>query len=72
MTDLVTATAMTRKVQNAVRRKTSATPTLIFDVTSAVHRAFAFLAGAQLDVITPLGAGPLTAEQVTEARNLSN
>ncbi|MDX1616992.1 MAG: methyltransferase [Candidatus Promineifilaceae bacterium] len=45
-------------------------PTLIFDITSAVHPAFAFLAGTQLDVFTPLGAGPLTAEQIADSLNL--
>jgi SAM-dependent methyltransferase len=39
-------------------------PTLIFEITSSVHPAFAFLAGAQLDLFSPLGQGPLTTEQL--------
>lgn len=42
-------------------------PTLVFEITSAVHPAFAFLAGAQLDVFSPLREGPLTAEQLADA-----
>lgn len=41
-------------------------PTLIFQVTSAVHPAFAFLAGAQLDLFSPLKEGPLTVEQLAD------
>ncbi len=42
-------------------------PTTIFKLTSVVHPAFAFLAGCQLDVFSPLKEGPLTAEQIADA-----
>lgn len=42
-------------------------PTTIFNLTSAVHPAFAFLAGCQLDVFSPLSAGPLTAEEIADS-----
>jgi SAM-dependent methyltransferase len=42
-------------------------PTLIFELTSVVYPAFAFLAGCQLDLFSPLGDGPLTADQIADA-----
>lgn len=46
-------------------------PTLLFDLTSVVHPAFAFLAGAQLELFTPLKNGPLTTEQLAVALGVS-
>ena len=46
-------------------------PTLLFEITSAVHPAFAFLAGAQLDVFSPLQEGPLAAEQLANILGIS-
>src|SRR3970282_1194312 len=42
-------------------------PDTINKLRSAADAAFAMLAGMQLDVFTPLKAGPMTAEQLAEA-----
>jgi cyclopropane fatty-acyl-phospholipid synthase-like methyltransferase len=44
---------------------------LVFEITSAVHPAFAFLAGTQLDVFSPLQEGPLTVEQLANILGVS-
>jgi hypothetical protein len=42
-------------------------PTTIQNLQSMLHKAYAFLAGAQLDVFTALADGPLTVEEVARA-----
>jgi hypothetical protein len=42
-------------------------PDTINNLRSAADVAFAMLAGMQLDVFTPLKAGPMTAEQIANA-----
>jgi SAM-dependent methyltransferase len=42
-------------------------PDTVNKLRSAADAAFAMLAGMQLDVFTPLKAGPMTAEQIAEA-----
>lgn len=46
---------------------TAITPEVIDNLTSGVYPAFAMLAGMQLDLFTPLGDGPLSAEQLADA-----
>ncbi|MEM7114553.1 MAG: methyltransferase dimerization domain-containing protein, partial [Chloroflexota bacterium] len=46
-------------------------PITIRQLTSAVHPSFAFLAGCQLDLFTPLSEGALTAVQLADTLNLS-
>jgi 2-hydroxy-4-(methylsulfanyl)butanoate S-methyltransferase len=42
-------------------------PKLIETLADAVYPSFAMLAGMELDLFTPLGNGPLTAEQISAA-----
>ena len=42
-------------------------PETINKLRAAADAAFAMLAGMQLDVFTPLKAGPMTAEQIASA-----
>ena len=42
-------------------------PTTIQKLAGGVLPAFAFLAGCQLDVFSPLAAGSLTAEQIADS-----
>ncbi|HSG17623.1 MAG TPA: methyltransferase [Anaerolineae bacterium] len=46
-------------------------PSLLFEITSVVHPAFAFLAAAQLDLFTPLKDGPLGAEALAASLGVS-
>ena len=43
------------------------TPEIIDNLTSGVYPAFAMLAGMQLDLFTPLGDGPMGAEQLADS-----
>jgi len=46
-------------------------PTLLFEITSAVHPAFAFLAGAQLDLFSALKDRPLNVKELAGALDVS-
>ncbi|MCH8282168.1 MAG: methyltransferase [Chloroflexi bacterium] len=46
---------------------TATTPEVIDNLTSGVYPAFAMLAGMQLDLFTPLGDGPMSADQLADA-----
>lgn len=46
-------------------------PITIGKLSSAVHPSFAFLAGCQLDVFSPLGKGPQTSAQIAEELGVS-
>ena len=46
---------------------TATTPEVIDDLTSGVYPAFAMLAGMQLDLFTPLGDGPMSAQELADA-----
>jgi len=46
---------------------TATTPEVIDNLTSGVYPAFAMLAGMQLDLFTPLGDGPMSAQQLADA-----
>ena len=46
---------------------TATTPEVINDLTSGVYPAFAMLAGMQLDLFTPLGDGPMSAQELADA-----
>jgi hypothetical protein len=52
-----------------VSRKTLMTPEpkVIKKLTTTVYSSFAMLTGMQLDVFTPLRAGPMSAEQIAKA-----
>jgi len=52
-------------MENAIPR-----PDTVNNLRSAADAAFAMLAGMQLDVFTPLQAGPLNAEQIADALGL--